>query len=305
MGLSAALAGPTLTGAAEPGQLEPAPALFAFARALFAEGEYYRAIGEFQRFLFFVQPEHPLVPEAQLTIGLAYFCGERWLPAFEVFRRVTSSAPDPDLRAQAALWMAEAQAHGGEPSGAVRLLEELVRQYPTTHIGYRAAYLIGWGYLWQRRWAEAHDAFARISVTSPYDVSGQRLAAALASTPELPHRSPAVAKFLSTVLPGGGQMYTGHALDGLIGLGLHGALIAGTVGAAGAGLEGAAGIGVFFTWGFYRTQRANAASLAADFNSQVEERFIGQLAAQEGPFLHAYVRPLPCMPTSLGPRPGP
>src|SRR5262249_4862661 len=151
----------------------------------------------------------------------------------------------------------------------------------------------------------ARDAFALVDTTSPYHASSQRLAAALAPTPELPHRSPSVAKILSTVLPGSGQMYTGHTLDGLIGLGLHGALIAGTIGAVGAGLEAAAGIGAFFTWGFYRTQRSNAATLADDFNTQAEERFIGQLAAQEGLFLHAYARPLPCVPTSPGPGLGP
>src|SRR5688500_951422 len=36
---------------------ETAPPLFAFAQSLFEAGEFYRAIGEFQRFLFF-QPEH-------------------------------------------------------------------------------------------------------------------------------------------------------------------------------------------------------------------------------------------------------
>jgi TolA-binding protein len=297
--LPAALAGQTSTVSPLPVLAVPPPALFGFAQALFVDGEYYRAIGEFQRFLF-VQPKHPLVSEAQLTIGLAYFCGERWLPAFEVFRRVRGSAPDPALRAEAALWMAEAHVRGGGQSEAIRLLQELVRQYPESHIGHRAAYLIGWGYLRQRRWAEARDAFARVKASSPYYASSQRLAAALAPTPELPQRSPTVAKILSTVLPGSGQIYTGHTLDGLIGLGLHGALIAGTIGAVGAGLEGAAGIGAFFTWGFYRTQRSNAATLADDFNAQAEERFIGQFAAQEGPFLHAYARPLPCVPTAPG-----
>lgn len=278
----------------------PQPPLFAFAQSLFAAGEYYRAIGEFQRFLFF-QSGHPLTSEAQLTIGLAFFCGERWLQAFEVFRRITGTAPDSARRAEAALWMAETHARGGDQMEAIRLFHELIRQYPESVIAQRAAYLIGWGYLRQRRWTEARDAFAQVDTTSPYHASGDRLAAALTTPPELPHRSPTVARILSTVLPGTGQIYTGHTLDGLIGLGVHGALIAGSIGAVGAGLEGAAGIGAFFTWGFYRTQMSNAATLANDFNAQAEERFIGQLATQEGPFLHAYARPLPCMPSPLLP----
>ena len=107
----------------------PQPPLFAFARSLFVARDYYRAIGEFQRFLFF-QPGHPLTSEAQLTIGLALFCGERWLQAFEVFRRMTRTVPDNAMRAEAALWMAETHARGGDQMEAIRLFQELLRQYP-------------------------------------------------------------------------------------------------------------------------------------------------------------------------------
>ncbi len=269
------------------------PPLFAFGQALFDAGEYYRAIGELQRFLFF-QPQHPLASEAQLTIGLAYFCGERWVQAFEVFRRVTRGAPDPAVMAEAALWMAESRAHGGDQEEAMRLFHELMRRYPGGAIAQRAAYLIGWSYMRRRQWIEAHEAFAQIDAKSPFHASAERLVAALDSPPELPHRSPAVARVLSTLLPGTGQIYTGHTRDGLIGLGLHGVMIAGTAGAAMAGLQGAAGVGAFFTWGFYQSQMANAGNSARDFNAQAEERFIGQLAAHERPALQAYPRSLPC-----------
>jgi TolA-binding protein len=293
--LPAAYASPSPLAPPQLRSADSQPALFGFAQSLFAAGEYYRAIGEFQRFLFF-QPQHPLASEAQMTIGLAFFCGERWLPAFEVFRQVTRATPDASIRAEAALWMAETRARGGDQAEAIRLYQALLRQYPGSVIAQRAAYLIGWSHLRQRQWTEAREAFAQVDNESPYHVSSERLVALLDTPPELPQRSPTVARVLSTVLPGAGQIYTGHTLDGLIGLGLHGALIAGMTGAVMAGLEGAAGIGAFFTWGFYRTQMSNAAILAQDFNAQAQERFIGQLAAQEGPFLHAYLRPLPCIP---------
>jgi tetratricopeptide (TPR) repeat protein len=229
-------------------------------------------------------------------MGLAFFCGERWLQAFEVFRQVTRGIPDASMRAEAALWMAETRARGGDHVEAARLFREVIRQYPGSAMAQRAAYLIGWAYLRQRQWTEAHEAFVQVDARSSYRASGERLAAALDPPPELPQRSPTVARLLSTVLPGTGQIYTGHTVDGLIGLGLHGALIVGTTGAVMAGLEGAAGISAFFTWGFYQTQMANAAVLAQDFNVQAAERFIGQLTAQEGPFLHAYSRPIPCKP---------
>jgi hypothetical protein len=271
------------------------PPLFAFAQSLFASGEYYRAIGEFQRFLFF-QAEHPLALQAQLTIGLAFFCGERWLPAFEVFRRVARATSDSSINQEAALWMAETRARGGDHPAAIRLYQEVMREAPDSNISQRAAYLTGWSQLYQRQWSEAREAFVQVDPKSPYYASAQRLAAALDPPPELAPRSPTVARVFSTVLPGAGQIYAGRTLDGLIGLGLHAALIAGTTGAIWAGLEGAAGIGAFFTWGFYQTQMSNAANSARDFNAQAADRFIGQLAAQERLSLQAYARPMPCTP---------
>jgi tetratricopeptide (TPR) repeat protein len=278
------------------------PPFFAFAQSLFDAGEYYRAIGEFQRFLFF-EPEHPLVVQAQLTIGMAFFCGERWLQASELFRQVARTAPTLSTQQEAALWMAESRAHNGDHAEAIRLYSGLVRQSSQRVIVERAAYLIGWSRLWQRQWSEARADFAQVAPQSPYRHSAERLASALTPPPELPRRSPTVAQILATVLPGAGQIYVGNTLDGLIGLGLHAALIAGTTGAVSAGLEGAAGIGAFFTWGFYQTQWSNAAASARDFNAQAEERFIGQLAAQESYSLNAFLRPLPCSPsTSLPPQ---
>lgn len=271
----------------------PPPRLFAFAHALFEAGEYYSAVGEFQRFLFF-QPHHPLASQAQLHIALAYFCGERWLQAFEVFRQVTRVAVDPSIREAAALWAAEAMAMRGSHEEAVRLYGDVIATYPGRPTAERAAYLVGWSLLWLRHWDEAWQAFAALPETSPYHASAQRLAAALDPPPALPRRSPTVARVLATVLPGAGWIYTGDTLDGLIALGVHGALIAGTTGAILAGLEGAGGIGAFFTWGFYRAQMGNAPISAQAFNVQAEERFIGQLTAQERASLLAYAMSVPC-----------
>jgi hypothetical protein len=171
-----------------------------------------------------------------------------------------------------------------------------MRQYPGSAIAKRAAYLIGWSYMRQRQWTEARQAFAQVDTTNPYRASAERLAGALDPPPHLPQRSPTLARILSTVLPGAGQISTGQTVDGLIDLGLHGAMIAGTTGAVLAGLKGAAGLGAFFTWGFYSAQMSNAANSARDFYSRAEERFIGQLAAQERSFLHAFPRSLPCSP---------
>ena len=146
LSLPAAVAGPSPLASCQFASTIPQPPLFAFAQSLYTAGEYYRAIGEFQRFLFF-QPEHPLASEAILTIGLAFFCGERWLQAFEMFRRVTGVTPDAAIRAEAALWMAETRARGGDQDEAIRLYRGLIGQYPGSAVAERAVYLIGWSLL--------------------------------------------------------------------------------------------------------------------------------------------------------------
>lgn len=271
------------------------PPVFGFARALLHEGEYYRAIGEFQRFLF-AHPEHPLASEAQLHIATAFFCGERWLQAFELFRRIAQATPDTPMGQRAALWMAETRARGADHPTALRLYQEVIARFPGTPTAQRAAYMLGWSLLRQGHWSEAHAAFADVGAESPYHPSAQRIAAALDPPPALPRRSPALARALSLVLPGAGQVYTGKPVDGIIGLGVHGALIAGTTEAVLAGLEGAAGLGAFFAWGFYRTQLSNAAASAREFNAQAVERFIEQLASQGRTFITMEDMSIHCPP---------
>lgn len=292
-----AVAGATSASSERRSSSDVMPPLFAFAQALFDEGEYYGAIGEFQRFVFFY-PDHPLAPEAQLRIGMALFCGERWLPAFELLRRVARTTADTSIGQAAALWMAESRARGGDHPTAIRLYQEAMARYPGTSVAQRAQYLLSWSLLRQGQWTEARRAFAAIGAESAYHRAARRVATALDPPPELPHRSPTIARVLSIVLPGAAQIYTGQTLDGMIGVGVHGALIAGTTGAIVAGLEGAAGVGAFFTWGFYRTQMSHAAVSARDFNTQATERFIEQLAAQEHTVLPADPLSLPCLSSS-------
>ncbi|MBI3326622.1 MAG: tetratricopeptide repeat protein [Nitrospinae bacterium] len=291
---------PKISGGAQHAAPLQAPPLFGFAQSLFDEGEYYRAIGEFQRFLFFY-PGHPLISEAQLRIGMAFFCGERWLQAFEVFRHVAQSTPGTSIGQAAALWMAETRARGGDHARAIHLYADVINRYPGTAASERAAYLIGWSYVRQRQWDEARRALAAIAEESPYHSSAQRLAAALDPPPPFPQRSPTLARVFAMALPGAGQLYAGNPLDGMIGLGVHGALTAGTTGAVLAGLEVAAALGAFFAWGFYRAQLADAAASARAFNSQAEEHFLAQLATQERIFLSAQPLSIHCAPVSHSP----
>jgi len=55
-----------------------------FAGSLFEDGDYYRAITEYKRYLF-VEAEGYRVAEAQLMIGLCYLRGEKYEAAESLF----------------------------------------------------------------------------------------------------------------------------------------------------------------------------------------------------------------------------
>ena len=60
----------------------PAEQVLEFADYLFSQQEYFRAIGEYERFLF-LYPDNLQAPDAALRIVQCYFRGKRWQQAVE------------------------------------------------------------------------------------------------------------------------------------------------------------------------------------------------------------------------------
>ena len=83
MAITAVLIPPVMAGAAETHVIE-ADRQFSFAEALFAEGDYYRAISEYKRFIYFF-PEKRLVETCNYRIGESYYRAKKWQEAREAF----------------------------------------------------------------------------------------------------------------------------------------------------------------------------------------------------------------------------
>jgi TM2 domain-containing membrane protein YozV len=101
----------------------------------------------------------------------------------------------------------------------------------------------------------------------------------LAETP-LPSKSPQVAGWLSTVVPGSGQLYVGNIKEGILAAALNGTFIYLAVDAirdrryidcAGISLVG---------WQFYWGNRTGAQQLASEYNKHHEQALIEALKRQ-------------------------
>ena len=114
--------------AAGGGAQEP-DALRAFGDHLFRQGDYYRAITEYERFAF-LAPEHPDVAQVRLRIGEAYYFGEKWDAAARMFRALETPETDRDVQRTAALYLAAVAMQQKDLQRASDLLERFLRDQP-------------------------------------------------------------------------------------------------------------------------------------------------------------------------------
>ncbi len=259
--------------------LTDADQILAFADALFRDGDYFRAITEYKRFLF-LHPTDVRAGRVQLQIGLAYLGGQQWEEARQTFETLAQQHPDADIRREAAFLLGETAYRQRRYAQAIDELRPLVEREPRTPVGQRARYLLGWSYLRARQWPEAVDAFAAIDADSPLFASAQALSEAARVAEQLPRKSPALAGVLSAVIPGTGHFYTGRFRDGAIALLLNGAFLAAGIEAVQAGNEAAAGLLFFFEAAWYSGSIYGAVNAAHKFNRDTEDRFLQELERQ-------------------------
>jgi tetratricopeptide (TPR) repeat protein len=278
--------------AADP--LTDADQILGFADALFRDGDYFRAITEYKRFLF-LQPTDPRAGRVQLQIGLAYLRGQQWEDARQTFESMARHHPDAEIRREAALLSGDTDYQQGRYAQAIEALRPLADAHPHTPVGERARYLLGWSYLRTRQWPEAAGSFTAIDTASPLFPSAQALSEAAREAEQLPHKSPALAGLLSAAIPGTGHFYAGRFRDGAIALLLNGAFLAAGIEAVQSGNEAAAGLLLFFEAAWYSGSIYGAVNAAHKFNRDSEEQFLQSLERQHRSDLRSLGRVTPAL----------
>ena len=111
------------------GGAQEAESVRAFGDHLFRQGDYYRAITEYERFVF-LAPEHPAAAAVRLRIGEAYYFGEKWDAAARVFRQLDAADAGPDVRRVSALYLAALALRQKDVQRSIDLLEQYLGDYP-------------------------------------------------------------------------------------------------------------------------------------------------------------------------------
>ncbi|RKY63046.1 MAG: hypothetical protein DRP99_04840 [Candidatus Latescibacterota bacterium] len=192
--------------------------LLALADSLYSCGNYYEAITEYRRYLFF-DPSGSGAGYAWYRIGLSYREMGEFGRALEAFKEARMYAATEDEREryrieEALVLMAQGR---WEPAQVSLLHVATFCRDPA--LRRRARCLLGVSYLYRFNWEEAERCLS--SCLSPGDPRLERIRVLLGKGRTLELKSPKKAKLLSTFLPGLGQIYAGDWGAGLNALALN------------------------------------------------------------------------------------
>jgi tetratricopeptide (TPR) repeat protein len=250
--------------------------LIEFADHLMREGEYFRAITEYRRFLF-IYPQDPRHAMIHFRVGITLYRGQQYAEALQTFREVAQRYPDTAYGQQAWLWQGESLLRQAQYQAAEQIYTQILEQFPDGEAGQVARYQRGWALLYQRQWQAASLQFRQITSESSLYRIAHRLAEEVLDGNQLPSKSPLVAGVLSGVLPGSGQLYNGRVGDALLAFFLNGLFIAGIAQAATHGELAVAGVLSFFEAGWYAGNVYGAINGAHKHNRRTAETFLRNL----------------------------
>ena len=251
-----------------------------FADHLFATGDYYRAIGEYKRYLF-ESPDGPLAAQARERIGLSYLDGGREAEAAVFFEALAAGSRDAHERLLANFDAANARYRQGEREAASDDFHRLLTLPDLPEpLRDRASYLLGWSLLLDRRPAEAEAAFRAVGSGSPLAATARDLLPVIAEADQLPHRSPLLAGLLSVLVPGAGYFYLGEPGTGLAALGWNGLFGFGVYDAAVHKLYGVTAVLTVFEAMWYGGAIFGSVSGAHKFNRDAWLNYTDELKAR-------------------------
>jgi hypothetical protein len=199
---------------ADPGGTVTAPDPTAFADHLLRSGDPFNAL-TWYRLGLFLESDRADAPSLLFRIGLCYELGDRHSAAEEAYLDLAGRFPHWSPRAtyRAAMALAEA----GEPEVAQLHLGEVVLEGEGTGWAERAAFMNGVVLVQAGHLESADLAFAAFPNSWPDSALVSRATAVRAHLEApVPHRSPALAGVMSTILPGSGQLYAGHHGDAVM-----------------------------------------------------------------------------------------
>lgn len=248
---------------------------FNFAEYFFERKEYFRAIGEFKRFIYFF-PYDQKISKARFRIGLSYFHSQRYRQAIEVFDHFIDTYEDDELAIDAHFLISECYARQKEFGPAITRLNNLLRLSNDSYVIDKARYLIGWRYIDLGNWEKASNQFDQISAQNKTRLRIEALSARLKQADAIAQKDPSLAGVLA-VIPGAGHIYTERYQDAMVAFIINAGLIWAGYEAFNRGNKALGGVITLVGLGFYSGNIYSAVNSAHKYNKTQKRQFIRDL----------------------------
>ncbi len=248
---------------------------FQFAEQYFHEKEYYRAIGEYRRFIHYF-PKDNRHEEALYKIGMSYFNGEKFQEALDAFKGVLEKFPKTKLETKIRFMISECLIHLKDRPSAVSLLISIAEENEDQDTVDEAYYRLGWVYLGSFLWDEAESAFKKISSKNWEKYQLMALSNDLSQKDNIKTKSPRIAGILA-VLPGAGHLYCKRYKDAGMSFLFNTVMILAACEAFDEDVEVLGSFLAMFELGFYAGNIYSAVSSAHKFNRNEKRKLFKYL----------------------------
>lgn len=250
--------------------------MISFADFLYSQKDYYRAITEYERVIFFY-PEHPLAKTARFQIAESYFKGEKYDQAISQFNTLANDYPDDEMGVKSLFRLGEVYYQKQDYKKATEVFSGFVEKHPKDTRADASRLRLGWSYLRQGNWTQAMEKFHAMPVESPLRKQAEDLAEETKHYPDIPKKSSVLAGVFSGVLPGAGQLYIEKPRDSLISFLLNGSFLWASIESFRAHNNTVGGVVLFFEAGWYTGNIYNAVNGAKKYNLRAQEQFMNDL----------------------------
>ncbi len=248
---------------------------FRFAESYFSRGEYYKAIGEYERFLHFF-PEDERAEMAMFKIGASYLKGRRFSDATRAFTALIDRFRDSELAVRSYFKVAESYLERQQYDMARTALDNLLLITKDSDVRDEVFYRQGWIYLEVDQWEKARESFDRISAKNREAYRLKQLSEEMNKKKSLTTKNPTAAGLLA-ILPGAGHLYCERPRDAFIAFLLNGGMILAAVEAFDNDNEALGGLITFFELGLYSGNIYSAVNSAHKYNRRQKQDFFQYL----------------------------
>jgi outer membrane protein assembly factor BamD (BamD/ComL family)/TM2 domain-containing membrane protein YozV len=262
------------------------------ADAFMAEGEYYRAVTEYKKFLILF-PDTERADYALFNMGAAYYRGEEYASATRTLGSLQEKYPVSGNAIQARLLEGFCYWKLKQYEKARALFDVLADTHSESEYAPLALAASSLVALDEDIVGASRQNLERFVARYPEHAALSNVKEAMALIDEyreLPQKSPLLAGVMSAIIPGSGYMYAGHYGDAVTAFLINGLFIAGTI--TGISQENYAVAGIVGGIGlpFYFGNIYGSANAAKKWNRGVREELRQKIHAALSPLVESYPR---------------